>query len=390
MIVALVAVSIALVAAIAGLIHMRAKADAAHAARLDAEREFADRLTSKESERAALRAILDGLGEGLLAIDRDRRVMLANRRFIEMFHAPSDLLGRPLGEVVRIAAVFDACDAALGGAESIERFSLASGATERRIEVRAMPFWSQHIDAVVLFIDVTQLERLEQTRRNFISDFSHEVRTPLAALTTAVESYEIGSHAIRPEDDQHLRRIMARQLKRLQRLVDDLSELSRIESGDLTLDLRDVGLLRLTSDLAEDFADRAAQRDLRIVVAGEDVHVPADAVRLQQAFANLIDNAIKYGGHHDTIDIAVGRDDSNCIVTVTDHGDGIPEHEKDRIFRRFYRIDKSRSQDVAGTGLGLAITKHLVLIHGGSIQVADSPAGGTTFIVRLPLGPSRA
>ena len=383
MYIALIAIVVALIIALAGLVEFRVRLDSARHDALDAERKFATRLAAKEDERAALRAILDGISEGLLAIDRKHRVLLANRRFLEMFSVPPEVVGHPLSEAIRIPAVFNACDAALRGTESTERFSLQWGVAERRIELRAMPLTSEQIAGVALFIDVTQLERLEQIRRDFISDFSHEVRTPLAGLTTAVESYELGSTAMSAEDDQQLRRIMLRQLKRLQRLVDDLAELSRIEAGDLTLDLREVDLLHLLTDLAEDFADRAAHRGLHIAISGEPIAVTADAVRLQQAFSNLIDNAIKYGGERSTIDITLRRDGNIALASVTDHGEGIAPEEKEKIFRRFYRVDKSRTQ--SGTGLGLAITKHLILLHGGSIDVESTPGAGATFVVRLPV-----
>src|SRR5262249_40868277 len=153
---------------------------------------------------------------------------------------------------------------------------------------------------------------------------------------------------------------MARQLARLERLVDDLSELSRIETGDLTLDMRPTELRRIVDDLVEDFADQAAQHHVRFVVEGDAV-VIADPHRLLQAFSNLIDNAIKYGGDNHQVKITIHEETDAGVIRVGDQGEGIPRTEREKIFRRFYRIDKSRSQDVPGSGLGLAITKHLVL-----------------------------
>src|SRR5579859_1838414 len=173
-IIVLVAALVALSAALLGLL---TRVDTLRLDLVDSERDFAKRLAAKENDRSALRTILDGLGEGLLALDRKRHVVLANRRFIEMFKISGDVIGRPLGEVIRIASVFNAFDAALGGAESTERFTL--GIAERRFEIRAIPITAEQIAAVALFIDVTRLESLEQVRRDFISDFTHEVRTPL-------------------------------------------------------------------------------------------------------------------------------------------------------------------------------------------------------------------
>jgi two-component system phosphate regulon sensor histidine kinase PhoR len=348
-----------------------------------AREDLASRFEALERKRSADLQMLDGLGEALLAVDRNRRIAIANRRFAELFGQSESVVGKPLGDVLRVSHVFQAFDRALAGQESIESFSVRSGIAERKIEMRALPLPSEEIAAVALFIDVTAIERLEQLRRNFISDFSHEVRTPLAGLRSAVETFETNAAHLSAEDDQHLRRIMGRQLRRLERLVDDLAELSRIESGDLSLDLRSVNLRKLVDDVCDDFSEQAAQHRIRFTITGEAV-VCADPLRTQQAFSNLIDNAIKYGGDDHRIDVEISEESDGAVVRIRDEGEGIPESERENVFRRFYRIDKSRSQDIPGSGLGLSITKHLVLQQGGSIDLQSEPAEGSTFIVRLP------
>lgn len=334
-------------------------------------------------QRIADLQLLENLGEGLLAVNSEGRIIIANRRFVELFSIQGNVVGKPLSGVLRLSQIFDAFDRATAGEESIERISVRLGAAEKKIEMRALPLASEGIAAAALFIDVTNTERLEQIRRNFISDFSHEVRTPLAGLRSAVETFETNAERISAEEDHHLRRIMARQLRRLERLVEDLSELSRIEAGDFALEFRSVDLRRMLDDLCEDFADRSALHRIRLVVAGQAV-VCADPLRVQQAFSNLLDNAIKYGGDDRQVEIDISDQADAGVVRITDHGDGIPESERSKIFRRFYRLDKSRSQDIPGSGLGLAITKHLILQHGGSIDVESEPGSGATFIVRLP------
>jgi len=349
---------------------------AAHVYRLRSDLER--RLAGAEWQQAMLLHILNGMGEGVLAIDAERRVVLANRRFIELFALEAGFTGRPLSEVVRNSAVFAGFDGALARMESAERLTVR----ERSIEMRAFPLPSRDIAAVALFIDVTRVEELEQMRREFIADFSHEARTPLAALRSAVDTFETG-HAT-PEDDQQLRRIMARQIRRLERLVNDLAELSHIEAGDLSLERTEVDLRRLVDDVCEDFAERAAQKQLRFVVTGDAVRTSVDPMRIQQALANLVGNAIKYGGSSTTIDIEVADLRDAAAIRITDHGEGILPSERDRIFRRLYRVDKSRSQDVTGTGLGLAIAKHIVLLHRGTIEVEGEVGRGATFVVTLP------
>ena len=345
--------------------------------------DLAAQLELVQRQRSTDLQMLNGLGEGLLAVNADRRIAIANRRFAELFSVSESVIGKPLSEVVRVSQVFEAFDRAIAGQESIERFSVRSGVVERKIEMRALPLPSRDIAAVALFIDVTTIERLEQIRRNFIADFSHEVRTPLAGLRSAVETFETNAANLSPEDDQQLRRIMARQLRRLERVVEDLSELSRIESGDLSLDLRSIDLRKVIDDLCEDFAEQATHHQIRFVVRG-NAAICGDALRMQQAFSNLFDNAIKYGGNNRTVRVEIDEEADAGVVRIIDEGEGIPESDREKIFRRFYRMDKSRSQDIPGSGLGLAITKHLVLQHGGSIDVASESGKGSTFIVRLP------
>jgi two-component system, OmpR family, phosphate regulon sensor histidine kinase PhoR len=350
--------------------------------------DLARQLSAAEFQNGLLQQIMNGMGEGVLAIDRERRVVLANRRFAAMFNLQAGFVGKPLASVVRNESILSGFDEALGHAadraDSASRFSIRSGIEERKIEMRAFPLPSHDLAAVALFIDVTHVERLEELRREFIADFSHEVRTPLAALKSSVETFEFDRGLLTEEQEGQLRRIMTRQLARLERLAQDLSELSHIEAGDLSLERAEIDLRRLIEDLCEDFRDRASEKNLRFEVAGSGARIHGDAMRLQQAFANLLDNAIKYGGEGTSIDINVSSTNDSGIVRITDHGEGIPPEERDRIFRRFYRIDKSRSQEIAGSGLGLAITKHLILQHRGNIEVESGVGGGATFIVTLP------
>jgi signal transduction histidine kinase len=232
---------------------------------------------------------------------------------------------------------------------------------------------------VALFIDVTTLERLQRIRKEFLDDFSHEVRTPLAGLKSAAETLETGG--LTREHEQQLRQIMQRQIARLERLTNDLSELNRIETGELVLDRRPANLRELLSELCEDVQERVTEA--RFVITGSDVTALIDPPRAQQIFTNLLDNAWKHGGGTGDIAVDVGRENGQAVVRVSDHGPGIPPQELERIFHRFYRVDRSRSQP--GTGLGLAIAKHLVALHGGTIRAYNREGGGATFEVRLPI-----
>lgn len=331
-------------------------------------------------QRATMQQIAASLGEGLLAINARGRIVLANERLREMFSVGDDPVGRPLLEVIRAHSLVSAFERALGGEASRDRLVVG----ERQIELRVAPVArSTDVSAVALFIDLTQLERLQKIRREFLDDFSHEVRTPLAGLRSAVETFERGGLA--PADEEQLRAVMTRQLSRIERLVKDLSELNRIESGELVLERRQVDLKELVADLCSDFASRLSGKPVRFTVQGEPTIACVDSVRTQQIVSNLLDNAWKHGGGKGEIVVGVSREDGQAVVSVSDEGEGIPAREIDRIFNRFYRVDKSRSQSVPGVGLGLAIAKHLALLHGGSIRAFNRPGGGATFEVRLPV-----
>ena len=337
-----------------------------------------------EDQRRAVAEILDGIGEGLVAIDSRKRVVLANSRLSELFGIETKMTGRPFLEVIRSQPLISAFDRALKGDRSSDRATMVVGGVPRQIEIRVFPIaTASEIAAVALFIDVTRIEHLERVRRDFIADFSHEVRTPLAGIRSAIDTFE--AEGLEPDQELHLRRIISRQVTRLEKLVEELGELKQIETGELHLSLEPIHLRRLLEDLADDFFETASNREIRFFLPSDDAVALADVQKIQQVFANLIDNAIKHGGRGGEVRLEVSEEDGIAIVRVIDRGDGIPAAEQERIFNRLYRIDRSRSQDLKGTGLGLAITRHLVHLHGGSIRVKSEPGRGATFEVRLPL-----
>ena len=331
-----------------------------------------------EEHRAAMEEIVSSLGEGLLAVNPRGTIVVANPRVAEMFGIQERLMGRSALEVVRRQPVLAAIDRALEGRPSVDRVVVGSGEQERQIEIRAVPVEaSPEIAAVALFIDVTKLERLQRVRRDFLDDFSHEVRTPLAGLKSAAETLD--SSGLTPDHERQLRQVMQRQIARIERLVTDLAELNHIEMGQLVLQRRPVRLRPMLEELCADLAERA--EDVRFLLEGEDVAVAADASRLTQVFTNLLDNAVRHGGSGQEVKVTLRQEEGEAVVSVADRGPGIPAHELERIFHRFYRVDRSRSQP--GTGLGLAIAKHLVVLHGGSIRAVEQETGAT-FEVRLP------
>lgn len=371
-----------------GFVHQSLSGEAAELARLlEQWREaYEDQQGKLATAGAARQEVLDALREGILAVSSDKRITMANARLFQLFGVEQPAVGKPLVQVLRHRSVLAAFDRALAGeqvSESLTVEPLPGGS--RRVELQVVPLHTPSETAAVgLFMDVTRLARLEKIRREFMADFSHEVRTPLAGLRTAIESFDSTS-LTRLQQDK-LRKVIGRQLRRLERLVEDLVELDQIESGQLVLQREPTELLRLLRDLRDDFAEQIEQRRITLRVEGQDSVANVDPAKVQQIFSNLLENAIKFSRPEGTVELLVEDTPGESVIRVVDHGEGIAPEEQERIFNRFYRIDKSRSQDVPGTGLGLSITKHLVLRHGGTIRVFSQPARGATFEVRLPKG----
>lgn len=328
---------------------------------------------SYAQQSAALQKIVGAIGEGLMALDRDGRVVFTNERVAEMFGFDDTMTGRPYLEIVRKQPLVEAFQLALEGKESTRQLSVMTNRGQRELELRVFPVASTDIAAVALFIDVTEMQRLQRMKKDFLDDFSHEVRTPLAGLQSAAESFD--GH-LTGDQEKQLRAIMLRQLDRIRRLVSDLAELNQIESGTLVLDRHDFDLLDLANEVCDEFRRRAPE--MTFTVRGSSAHANVDAQRVQQVLANLLDNATKHARGEVVVEVATENGDA--LLRVSDEGEGIPPEDIDRIFHRFYRVDRSRP----GAGLGLAIVKHLVALHGGSVRASNRRGGGASFEVRFP------
>jgi two-component system phosphate regulon sensor histidine kinase PhoR len=347
------------------------------------------RLGQASDEKARLLAVLQGMVEGVLVLDKRGRVILANPRLRELFGAWGPVEGRPALEVIRRADVEAALTAAAATAEPVVREIQLSGAGERRLEMHAVRFPSQGplLGTVAVFHDVTEIHRLEGVRRDFVANVSHELRTPLTAIRGFAETLR-GSEVPAEQRREYLD-VILRHADRLTALIEDLLELSRIEGGTRDLALEAVDAAALARDLLRDLKPRLDAG--RLVGEVSDTAAPrvlADRRALVQVLLNLLDNAIKYSEPGGRIEIAVAGAPTGVRIEVRDTGIGVPAADQARIFERFYRVEKARSRDLGGTGLGLAIVKHLVQALDGEVRVSSREGQGTTFSVRLPAAPA--
>ena len=348
------------------------------------------------SASALLEATMESMKEGVLVVDPAMRVVVANRAAQQLFNAAPQgtFAARRLTEITRNREIHDAFHAALTRDERPVVKVETTGHERRTFDISVAPLRRDDAGrsadarlqgAVGVFFDITRLERLERIRQEFLSNVSHELRTPLTAILTFVETLEGGAI----DDKEHNRRflqIIRRNAARMHDLINDILELSAIEAGSVQVTPAPLHLHAAVSDVFTALAARAAEH--KIELRNEvriDAIVRGDRNRLEQMLTNLVDNAIKFNREGGSVavrhehDLARARD----LVLVSDTGEGIPPEHAERIFERFYRVDRARSRALGGTGLGLAIVKHLARAHGGEARVAPR-ADGSTFILELP------
>ena len=358
-----------------------------------AEREGSEKL------RLLARTVFDQVPAGLIVVDAALDLLDANPAALALFRAPAGVPRRALLDLVREPAIhrlFEAGVSPAGEASAPIAETVRFGgesAPERILEVtvRPVPHAARHGEPAAIGVvrDVTEHEQTEMMRRRFVSEVSHELRTPIAAIRAAVETLS-AEPALSP-DVARLLDILSRQSSQIQDLVSDLTDLSQIESGGVSLQTVPVPVRSLLEGVANDLSPLATSRGVTVAVeAPEGLCVAGDRRRLSQVFRNLIDNAIKFspaGSRVDVLAEAVAGEPggpARATIHVVDRGIGIPRSELGKIFQRFYRVDPSRAKAIPGTGLGLAIVKHLLRLHQGSIAVESEPGTGSRFSVTLP------
>jgi len=350
-----------------------------------------ERVVEADAERERLAAVIQAMTEGVLVVGADRRVLLANSRLRELFAAPAALEGRSLFEAVRDAAVVDALEAALDPGEA-QVLEVAIGPPpERSLRFSVAPFPSteERAGAVAGFSDVTELRRSEAARRDFVANASHELKTPLTAIRGFAERLA-DAELPDPAAKQAVETILGN-ARRLGAIVEDLLELSRIESGSVPVRLEAVALGELATRLVRDLDPRLRAGQLEAHVEAGPERARADRRGVEHVLANLLDNAIKYTPAGGRIAVRVRATATGRVrIEVEDTGSGIPRKDLPRIFERFYRVDPGRSRVLGGTGLGLAIAKHWVQAMGGQIGVESQLAHGSCFWVELPASGARS
>jgi two-component system phosphate regulon sensor histidine kinase PhoR len=324
--------------------------------------------------------------EGVLVLDETGRIQLANRAVSRLFSLVGEAQGKTLLEVLRLHEMEHVVQY-LSREKQLVGYELnLPGPPERSIEINAAAVENAgcRFGTVLVFHDTSRLKQLERTREEFVANVSHELRTPLSLIKGYAETLLDGA-IDQPEVARKFVSTIDRNAERLKLLIEDLLTISELESGRVKLALQ---LAALDSIIGKVFADHhsvAEAKAVELKTESSGIMVSADPGRIEQVLANLVNNAIKYGHRQGRVTVrARDREDGFAEIAVEDNGPGIPEEAIERIFERFYRLDKARSREQGGTGLGLSIAKHIVQSHGGKLCVVSQPGRGATFYFTLP------
>ncbi|SEI06000.1 PAS/PAC sensor signal transduction histidine kinase [Halobacillus karajensis] len=352
-------------------------------------RNLQEMTTTKGMQENQLEAVINNMGNGLVLIDEKGYILLINRAFLETFKGKQgDFIGHLYHDAIPYTKLHDTVQKVYMFEETVrESFVLPMNIDRKHIEVTGAPIFSEDRKwkgVVLVFHDISDLKQLEQMRKDFVANVSHELKTPITSIRGFSETLLDGAM----KDEKMLEQFLGIILKesgRLQSLIQDLLELSKLEREDFLLNIEKVGVQRLLKDLLPIVRQHAEQKEveLHLFVEG-DTFIQGDSSRLKQVFMNLLTNAINYTGGEGEVLLEFREEKDSVVISVSDNGVGIPQEEISRIFERFYRVDKARSRNSGGTGLGLAIVKHIVEAHHGTIRVESVVGQGTTFYVELP------
>lgn len=343
-------------------------------------------LGTARKERDLMSRVLEGMREGVLLLDEEGHVALANTALRAMLLLDADVVGKSPLEVVRNASLKRILDEATSATEAVSGELELGDIKPRRLLVHAAALRGDPKGVLAVFVDVTDLRRLETVRRDFVANVSHELRTPVASVRSAAETLRRAIET-QPEAAADFVEIIERNADRLHQLIEDLLDLSRIESREFKLNLEAVRLDVVARHVVAISKERADAKDLRLSVAipAETPAVRADRRAVEQVLGNLVDNAVKYCTAGATVTIKAERTDAVLRVSVEDTGPGIDATHLSRLFERFYRVDTGRSRELGGTGLGLSIVKHLVEAMQGRVSVESTPGKGSCFSFTLPI-----
>ena len=349
-----------------------------------------DKIRMITRQRNELETILSAMREGVLAVDSDERVLTFNQAAGSFLGIDlSSAKGHAIQEVIRNADIQRFISGVLSGKGPAEGEIVLHGPENKFLQLGGtllQDIGGNKIGVLVVLNDITRMRQLENMRRDFVANVSHELKTPITSIKGYVETLQEG--ALDDKDNvQKFLDIVLKQSDHLNAIVDDLLSLSRIEQDAERGEVQftDENLRHIIEATMVDYESKARERKIKVIVScGDEIVVKANFRLLEQAIGNLLDNAIKYSETDTSVEVEATSNSDEVIIKVRDYGNGIAPEHLPRLFERFYRIDKGRSRELGGTGLGLAIVKHIAQAHGGRVTVESTVGKGSIFALHLP------
>lgn len=343
------------------------------------------------NEKNQLEAVLSAMSEGVMVVSDKGNIIIINDALKEMFNLSDDHFQKPYWEILRNREVVKLIDGVIQDWEPNNKEVFYLYPEERYYLANVIPLKSEEKKVIVVMFDITEFKKLESIKADFIANVSHELRTPLTAIKGYTETLEQEAFED-PVEQKHFLKIIKRHADRLINIVSDLLVLSEVEGRDVISedndngDFEDVNVDEVIRSSLDALKSNAVEKGLKVNFkqSAKDNMIKANRFLLEQMFINLIDNAVKYTPEGGEIGIEITDQDSELLIEVYDTGIGIPKDSLPRVFERFYRVDKTRSRKMGGTGLGLSIVKHIVIVHGGKIDLKSEEGKGSRFFINLP------
>jgi len=344
------------------------------------------RLDFAEAE-ARQQALFNSMTEGVVLLDKEGKIQLVNKSLTRLLNITTEIRGQTIMEAFRWSALKELVDRLAEQKQVLDVELESPNPQPRTLQVNATAYTDQDglpQGVILTFHDITRLRQLENTRQEFVANVSHELRTPLSLIKGFVETLLDGAKD-NPEVSERFLQKIDIHADRLTYLIEDLLTISKLESGQIVMNLQTLDLRGTAQRVIDDLQTRAGDKKVTVEnLLPDELPALGDGDRLQQVFFNLLENAIKYGRAEGRVSIGGQTSAEGRVeVWVRDDGPGIPADAKERVFERFFRADKARSRETGGTGLGLAIVKHIVQAHGGKVWVESELGKGTTFSFTL-------
>jgi len=339
-------------------------------------------------QHGRLETILSSMMEGVVAVDAEGRLINMNRSASALLKTPEAYAGKLFHEIIRNASLQSFIDTVLAEKNTIEKEISFYDDEHRHLYVRGTVLHDPEggcIGALLVMNDITRLKKLENMRSEFVSNVSHEIKTPITAIKASVET--LLDNGLNKDEIDNLLKIIGRHTDRLSSIVEDILSLSKLEQEKSPDESKftETLLENVIESAVADCREKADKKGVSFIInCNSGIVGVMNSSLMEQAIVNLIDNAIKYSDENMSVEIETFKDDGHIVISVKDHGCGIPREHLSRIFERFYRVDKARSRKLGGTGLGLSIVKHIANVHGGKVEVESAVGKGTKFSIILP------